>query len=95
MSTIKNEVLKAALGGFNFKAAHERVEKIKTFHDACRTVLRSAKDEYGKSYANAGLTLSDEEEIRVQCLYILNNLGSWRGEEARNTKEIFKRFSKK
>lgn len=63
------------------------------FYAACRTVLRSAKDGYAKAYANAGLGLSDEGAISVQCLYILNNLGDWRGEEARATKLVFKQFS--
>lgn len=67
---------------------------MKEFHDACRTVLRSASDGYAKAYANAGLNMYDREAIRVQCLYILGNLGQWRGDEARATKAIFKKFSK-
>jgi hypothetical protein len=67
---------------------------VKEFHGACRTVLRSAKDRYALAYANAGLGLVTEDEISCQCLYILNNLGGWRGEEARATKEIFHRLSK-
>lgn len=64
------------------------------FYAACRMVLKSAKDPYAKAYADAGLGLSGAEEIQVQCLYILNNLASWRGDEARATKEIFRAISK-
>jgi hypothetical protein len=34
------------------------------------------------------------EELRVQLLYVLSNLASWRGEEARKVKEIIKKYSK-
>jgi hypothetical protein len=64
------------------------------FYAACRVVLKSAKDPYAKSYASAGLSLFGQRAIEVQCLYILNNLGSWRGEEARATKEVFRAISK-
>jgi hypothetical protein len=67
---------------------------ITEFYQACRVVLNEANDDYGKAYAYAGLTLTTDEEIQCQCLYILNNLGSWRGETARNTKAIFKKLSK-
>jgi hypothetical protein len=68
------------------------------FHKACRVVLKSATgaySDYAKAYASAGLSMRDDEEIRVQCLYILNNIGYWRGEEARVTKEILRRLSKR
>lgn len=67
---------------------------IEEFHAACRTVLRSAKDRYALAYADAGLDLEGEEEIACQCLYLLNNLGTWRGDEARVTKEVFRRLAK-
>lgn len=35
------------------------------------------------------------EELRVQLLYVLSNLGSWRGERAREIKLILKNESKK
>jgi hypothetical protein len=69
---------------------------ISDFHDACRTVLlnRSLPAlNYAVGYASAGLMLSDRASIIVQCLYILNNLSSWRGADARETRETFKRLS--
>lgn len=33
-------------------------------------------------------------ELKVQLLYVLNNLGSWRGEEARAVKEVLKAYAK-
>jgi hypothetical protein len=68
--------------------------QVKMFHDACRTVLREAKDPYAKSYAQAGLTLASADAIKTQCLYIMSNLATWRGDEARKTKAVFVALSK-
>ena len=35
------------------------------------------------------------EELRVQLLYVLSNLSSWRGEKAREVKLILKEASKR
>lgn len=40
---------------------------------------------YAYTYAQAGLEMKGEK-LRVQVLYVLNNLGGWRGEVARSTK---------
>ena len=34
------------------------------------------------------------KELRVQLLYVLSNLGGWRGEIAREVKKVLKAFSK-
>lgn len=71
-------------------------KNISDFHDACRAVLlnRSLPAlNYAIGYASAGLQLSDGESIRVQCLYILNNMTGWRGDIARETRETLKRLS--
>ena len=34
------------------------------------------------------------EELRVQLLYVLSNLQGWRGERAREVKEVLKKASK-
>jgi hypothetical protein len=60
------------------------------FQIACRSVLAHCKDEYAKSYAAVGLGLIDDEAIRVQSLYILNNIRHWRGPEAKDARETFK-----
>jgi hypothetical protein len=69
-------------------------EVIKTFHSVCRTIVEESNNEYAKSYASAGLAMSDSEEIRVQCLYILNNLSHWRGAKAREVKAHLHQINK-
>lgn len=64
------------------------------FRNACQTVIAESNDEYAKSYAQAGLDMDDDNEVRVQCLYILNNLQHWRGNKARETKDHFHQIGK-
>lgn len=70
-------------------------EQIDAFHSACREVVRACPDPYAKSYANVGLTLTDPEYIRVQCLYILGNMDRWRGEAAKWPRNTLKLLSKR
>lgn len=72
------------------------------FTDACNRVIHAANFaedgamiKYAASYARAGLVMHDREEVRVQALYILSNLGGWRGADARATKDVLKQFTKK
>lgn len=48
---------------------------------------------YAINYTRAGLGMSGEE-LRVQCLYILSNLSSWRHPAAKEVRHILKTFSK-
>lgn len=64
------------------------------FYAACRAVFDNCPDTYAKSYARAGLTLSDRHAIHVQALYILNNMQHWRGEEARQVRTILREYAK-
>ena len=58
-----------------------------TFHEACEFVLTQCPYQYAKAYAAAGLRLpADGEAARVQALYILSNMRSWRGEDARQVR---------
>jgi hypothetical protein len=68
-----------------------------TFEQACRRIIIAATDakpsamiQYAASYAAAGRHMTDPEEIRVQKLYILNNLSAWRGDEAKLVKAALK-----
>jgi hypothetical protein len=66
------------------------------FHRACQRVYdhRAEKSlNYAVGYAAAGLSLTDTEECRVQCLYILNNISYWRGALAKECREDFRRLS--
>ena len=67
---------------------------ISSFHDACHTVIAECPDGYAKAYATAGLDLTGAHHIRTQCLYILNNMGRWRGDTAQQCREAFKQLSK-
>jgi hypothetical protein len=75
---------------------------VRTFHQCCEKVVAAVVASkpgslmrYAAAYAQAGREMDDPEYIRVQCLYILNNLGHWRGEEAREVKATFKRLATK
>lgn len=56
--------------------------------------------QYARAYAKAAIrnphtaTEMSGHELAVQLLYVLNNLQSWRGEEARATKLILKKWAK-
>ena len=48
---------------------------------------------YAVNYAQEGLLLTGEA-LRVQCLYILGNMTSWRGEDAKKVRKTLKAFVK-
>ena len=47
---------------------------------------------YAKSYARAGLDMTGYE-LKIQILYILNNLIYWKGEGARTAKAYLKGYA--
>lgn len=49
---------------------------------------------YAVNYVEEGLYMKGEE-LRVQCLYILNNIQRWRHPEAKEVRRVLKEFSKK
>jgi hypothetical protein len=48
---------------------------------------------YAVNYAKEGLRQT-EESLRVQCLYILENMRAWRGEDAKRVRNTLKAFVK-
>ncbi len=48
---------------------------------------------YAVGYAQAGLHLTTDEAIRVQILYILNNITHWRGDAAKLVRQDLKNLS--
>lgn len=69
------------------------------FHKLCRTIIsqhqargtnKGSPFSWAIGYCQAGLGLQTAAGIRSQALYILANLGSWRGPEARQTKQELK-----
>ena len=47
---------------------------------------------YCVNYARAGLSMTDDE-LRVQCLYVLNNMTHWRGDVAKEVRGVLKEFT--
>lgn len=63
------------------------------FRCACKVIIEYADKpalNYAVNYAKAGISMVCSDEIRVQALYILNNIQYWRGEDAKETREILK-----
>lgn len=65
------------------------------FVSACKSVLVNCNDEYAKSYAKGGIEQCfTQEEMRVQCLYILNNMQYWRGAIAKSVRVDLRTMSR-
>lgn len=65
------------------------------FTTCCQAILASPKtNTYAKAYAQAGLDQCPTPHAReVQALYILNNISSWRGPDAKAVREFLKTYS--
>lgn len=70
-----------------------------SFNDCCHAIIVAAKDpkqvrqvDYAVGYARSGQWMSDAHEIKVQALYILNNISSWRGEVAKTVRASLKQI---
>jgi len=66
--------------------------------DALRAAMTSAStNTYAMTYAHA-MTMSYDrygiDGVKTQVMYMLNNMASWKGEEARNAKKILKKWYK-
>lgn len=71
------------------------------WHDLCCIVERLALTKptsqlihYAAGYARAGKHITGTEAKRAQAQYILNNLGGWKGPEARQVKAKLREFLK-
>jgi len=65
-------------------------------HDAIRIILSDTEKfntslNYAVNYCRVALAM-DGHELEVQCLYILNNLSSWRHAEAKEVRKILRAF---
>lgn len=49
---------------------------------------------YAVNYAAVGIEL-EGDELRIQCLYVLNNMSHWRGDDAKKVKAILKAYTKR
>ena len=65
------------------------MSKPMTKKEALRIVFVECSNPYARSYANKGLYM-EGEELDTQILYVLSNLGGWRGERAREVKKALR-----
>jgi hypothetical protein len=70
-----------------------------TFHECCDAIIAAGEDprqvnqiNYAVGYAKAGALMSDAHAIKVQALYILSNISSWRGDVAKQVRSSLKRI---
>lgn len=64
-------------------------------HKALQMIVDNSKEKslmWAVNYAKAGLCMTDGRELHVQCLYVLNNMQNWRGEQAKQVRSILKSF---
>ena len=61
--------------------------------DSEDTVIVSTDNAIGISHKKTGKMMVGKE-LKVQLLYVLSNLSSWRGEKAREVKTVLKGFTK-
>jgi len=64
--------------------------------DAIRDILKDEKSyktslNYAVNYCRAALDM-EGYELRVQCLYILNNISHWRNPEAKRIRDVLKAY---
>lgn len=73
-------------------------KKCHTVDQAIKIAKEECKNEYAQSYLNAipeAIEYRNGEAVnglKVQLLYALNNMRSWRGEKAREVKRILKEY---
>jgi len=70
---------------------------INKFHEACQNIVDNADQKalnYAVNYAKYGLELEELADVKVQALYILNNMTHWRGDLAKETRATLKEVAK-
>lgn len=67
---------------------------IQSFADACKIVVRECPNAEAKSYARAGQSMTSDEEIRTQGLYILSNMQQWHSPNAQRVRIYLKELTK-
>lgn len=66
-----------------------------TFKECCEAIVANKEAKalnWAVNYAEAGLGMTDPKEIKVQALYILNNMTAWRGDLARDVRVSLKKI---
>ena len=70
---------------------------LREFHVACHNIIANKEKKalnYAVNYAKHGLYITDPHEMKVQSLYILNNMTHWRGDLAKEVRATLKVVSK-
>jgi hypothetical protein len=65
-------------------------------YKALRAIVANRKQpavNYAVNYALQGLSMSGHE-LKVQVLYVLNNISHWRGDVAKQTRDTLKAYTK-
>lgn len=72
-----------------------------TFQECCEAIVKAGDDpkqvrqvNYAVGYAKRGLRMSYPEAIRVQALYIVGNIITWRGDTAKAVRAALKEIGK-
>ena len=76
------------------------IEYAKTYAKACFNLGNAEEADIKETEAILSINEKPTEnamidqELKTQLLYVLSNLGGWRGETARSTKAIIKKYTK-
>lgn len=65
------------------------------FRECCEAIVQNREQKslnWAVNYAREGLTMTDPNEIKVQALYILNNMTQWRGDTAKAVRTSLKKI---
>jgi hypothetical protein len=72
-------------------------ERRSLFRNACQEIIKNRDKKalnYAVNYAVAGMYMVEEHTIKVQCLYILNNITYWRGGKSKSVRADLKKLVK-
>lgn len=63
---------------------------VRRFNAVCANVYTYCPNPTARAYASVGRFMIAEHEIRVQALYVLSNIGAWRGDLAFESRKALK-----
>ena len=67
-----------------------------TVHEALIKIVDNENEKslsWAVNYAIAGICMPDSEALRVQVIYVLNNISHWRGEVAKEVRATLKKYA--
>ena len=68
---------------------------VEEVHAALGKIMKNSTEKalnYAVNYALRGMTMNNPEELRTQCIYVLNNMTHWRGETAKEVRSTLKQY---